>query len=367
VSDTQADTPGTAEAGAPTDPGAVPRSTPKRPPRSTSKRTTRAARKRTQRPATPEPGSPAGSEAEAEAGPDPDGAAATEAATEAASEVDDAHEVDDERRAAIIAELHVTADFDVEKEAERRVQFLVDRLVDSGARGLVLGASGGVDSSVAGRLCQLAVERVRAEGGAAEFLAVRLPYFVQADEADAARALDFIAPDDSVTVNIGPAADELWGAVIVAGVGIGPEVSEDHVRGNVKARQRMVAQYALAGVRGLLVVGTDHAAEAVTGFFTKYGDGACDLMPLTGLTKRRVRALAAHLGAPDELVGKQPTADLESERPGRPDEDALDVTYDEIDDYLEGEPVSAAAEATILSWHTRTAHKRSLPLGPEVG
>ncbi|HET7277637.1 MAG TPA: ammonia-dependent NAD(+) synthetase [Dermatophilaceae bacterium] len=272
--------------------------------------------------------------------------------------------VDEERRAAIAAELHVATDFDAEKEAERRVRFLVDQLADSGARGFVLGVSGGVDSSAAGRLCQLAVERVRANGGSAEFLAVRLPYFLQADEADAARALDFIAPDESITVNIGPAADELWGAVIVAGVGVGPEVSEDHVRGNVKARERMVAQYALAGVRGLLVVGTDHAAEAVTGFFTKYGDGACDLMPLTGLTKRRVRALAAHLGAPEEVVGKPPTADLETDRPGRLDEEALGVTYDEIDDYLEGAPVRAEAEATILAWYTRTAHKRSMPQGP---
>lgn len=286
------------------------------------------------------------------------------AATAQYRPVAEPHVVREERRAAIAAELQVAADFDPEKEVERRVQFLVDQVADSGARGFVLGVSGGVDSSVAGRLCQLAVERVRAEGGNAEFLAVRLPYFVQADEVDAARALDFIAPDESITVNIGPAADELWGAVIVAGVGIGPEVSEDHVRGNVKARQRMVAQYALAGVRGLLVVGTDHAAEAVTGFFTKYRDGACDLMPLTGLTKRRVRALAAHLGAPEEVVGKPPMADLETDRPGRLDEEALGVTYDEIDDYLEGAPVSANAEATILAWYTRTAHKRSMPLGP---
>src|SRR5512142_3273905 len=87
--------------------------------------------------------------------------------------------------------------------------------------------------------------------------------------------------------------------------------------GNVKARQRMIAQYALAGATRGLVIGTDHAAEALTGFYTKFGDGAADILPLSGLNKRRVRALAQHLGAPEQLVFKTPTADLESDAPLR--------------------------------------------------
>ena len=111
---------------------------------------------------------------------------------------------------------------------------------------------------------------------------------------------------------------------------------QDFVMGNIKARQRMIAQYAIAGAIDGLVVGTDQAAEALMGFFTKFGDGAADITPLTGLSKRRVRAMARLLGAPEDLVMKVPTADLESLAPLRPDEDAYGVTYEQIDDFLEG-------------------------------
>ncbi|WP_433013881.1 ammonia-dependent NAD(+) synthetase [Kribbella sp. CA-294648] len=259
----------------------------------------------------------------------------------------------------IIGELGVSPSFDAELEIERRISFLADRLRLSGATAYVLGISGGVDSSTAGRLCQLSVERVRADGGNATFIAMRLPYGVQADEDDAQRALEFIRPDETLTVDVKPATDALVEAVQ-------HELGErtDFHAGNVKARQRMIAQYAVAGARGGLVVGTDHAAEAVMGFFTKYGDGACDLTPLAGLTKRRVRAIGSRLGASDVITGKVPTADLESGNPGVPDEVVLGVTYDEIDDFLEGKQVSDKAAETIISYHRRTTHKRAVPIAP---
>lgn len=99
------------------------------------------------------------------------------------------------------------------------------------------------------------------------------------------------------------------------------------------------------------------------GFFTKYGDGACELTPLAGLTKRRVRAGAAHLGVPGQLVGKTPTADLEDQRPGLPDEVAYGCTYDDLDNYLE-ERASEHAQDLIESAYLRTAHKRALPAAP---
>lgn len=268
----------------------------------------------------------------------------------------------DERRylqELIIAELGVPASFDPEAEVERRIEFLADRLRRTGAKGYVLGISGGVDSSTAGRLCQLAVERVRSEGGEATFIAMRLPYGTQVDEADAQRALEFIRPDETLVVDVQPATDAMVESVRHAGLGD----REDFHVGNVKARQRMIAQYLVAGARGVLVVGTDHAAEAVMGFYTKHGDGACDLTPLSGLTKRRVRELGARLGASPEVTGKVPTADLESDKPGLPDEVALGVTYDEIDEFLEGREVGAEAAATIIAAHRRTAHKRAMPLG----
>ncbi len=262
----------------------------------------------------------------------------------------------------IIRELGVPRTFDAAAEVERRLTFLTGLLETSGASGYVLGISGGVDSSVTGRLCQLSVERVRAGGGRAEFLAMRLPYGVQHDEPDAQRALEFIRPDETVTVDVQPASDAMLRSLAEGGAGHHDLDRTDFLLGNIKARQRMIAQYAAAGARSGLVVGTDHAAEAVMGFFTKYGDGACDLTPLSGLNKRRVRAIATELGAPHEIVEKVPTADLESNRPGLPDEEAYGITYDEIDDFLEGKPVSDAAYETIIGWHRRTVHKRALPV-----
>lgn len=265
----------------------------------------------------------------------------------------------------IISELGVPSQFHAATEAERRIGFLADYLLRTGSKGYVLGVSGGVDSSTAARLAQLACERVRAGGGGARFVAMRLPYGVQADESDAQRALRFIAADEVLTVNIKAATDAMFTEVDRAGVDFTAIEHADYVRGNVKARQRMVAQYLTAGARSMLVIGTDHGAEAVVGFFTKYGDGACDLTPLAGLTKRRVRAIARHLGAPQELVDKVPTADLEDGKPLGPDEVALGVTYDAIDDYLEGKEVAPADRETIERWHRATAHKRALPVTPD--
>ncbi|MFD0413156.1 ammonia-dependent NAD(+) synthetase [Streptomyces sp. NPDC127108] len=264
----------------------------------------------------------------------------------------------------IARELQVAEVFEAEREIERRVAFLAERLTTTGLRSLVLGISGGVDSTTTGRLCQLAVERARAAGHEARFHAMRLPYGVQADEHDAQLALSFIQADDVLTVDIKPASDAALDASLAAGARFRDAHHQDFVHGNIKARQRMIAQYAVAGAHDGLVVGTDHAAEAVSGFFTKFGDGAADLVPLTGLTKRRVRAVADALGAPAELVWKTPTADLETLDPGKADEDALGVTYDDVDDFLEGKPVDARAFDTIVRRYRLTDHKRQLPVAP---
>ncbi|GAA2580116.1 ammonia-dependent NAD(+) synthetase [Streptomyces tubercidicus] len=264
----------------------------------------------------------------------------------------------------IARDLQVTASFDAGQEIEHRVTFLTERLTSTGLRSLVLGISGGVDSTTTGRLCQLAVERARAAGHEATFYAMRLPYGVQADEKDAQRALEFLRADRELTVDIRPASDAALQAALDGGLVFRDAHHQDFVQGNIKARQRMIAQYAVAGAHDGLVVGTDHAAEAVSGFFTKFGDGAADVVPLTGLTKRRVRAVAEALGAPGELVHKVPTADLETLDPGKPDEDALGVSYDQIDDFLEGKPVDAVAAEAIIRRYRLTEHKRALPVAP---
>ncbi len=262
----------------------------------------------------------------------------------------------------IIETLRVVGSIDPHAEAERRIAFLADYLTRSGATGYVLGISGGVDSTVAGKLAQ---EACRRTGGS--FTAVRLPYHSQRDEADAQAALRFIAPDRTVTVDIGPSVDAMQAAVAAGIEGVLPPVTraaEDFNRGNVKARARMIAQYAVGAHASSLVVGTDQAAEAVMGFFTKHGDGACDVAPLTGLTKSQVREVGRALQAPAELVDKTPTADLEDDRPGLPDEEAYGITYAQIDAYLTGADVGEDVARIIESAYERTRHKRELPAAP---
>jgi len=260
----------------------------------------------------------------------------------------------------IIAELAVAPQIDPDTEVETRVAFLRDYLETTGAAGFVLAVSGGQDSTLAGRLCQLAVEGVRRDGGEAELVTVRMPYKVQADEDDAQLALGFIDGAEGLVVNIQGGVDGTAGDVADA---LGAPVS-DFAKGNVKARTRMVAQYAIAGERGLLVVGTDHAAEALTGFFTKYGDGGVDLTPLTGLSKGQGAALLRHLGAPARLYEKAPTADLLDETPGQTDEANLGLTYADIDAYLEGRDVDDATAELIEQRYLATEHKRRVPATP---
>ncbi len=260
----------------------------------------------------------------------------------------------------IIQALGAQPEIDPRAEIERRVQFLVDYLVKTGAHGFVLGISGGQDSTLAGRLAQLAAEKVRAEGGQATFIAVRLPYKVQHDADDAAAALEFIRADRSVEVNIQNGVDGVEKDIEQAA---GADIS-DFNRGNIKARIRAVTQYALAGHDRMLVIGTDHAAEAVTGFFTKFGDGAADILPLSGLTKRQGKALLRELDAPDRLWLKVPTADLLDGQPGRADEDELGITYEQIDDYLEGRVVPQDVAEKIEGKYLATEHKRHLPVAP---
>ena len=262
----------------------------------------------------------------------------------------------------IISEMKVLPNIDVDHEVRRRVDFIKLQLELSGCKTLVLGISGGVDSCTCGRLAQLAVDELNMSQDGYRFVAVRLPYGQQADEADAQLAVEFIQPSHGVTINVQAGSDAIHettlAALTAAGLGGQGEASQDFARGNVKARMRMIAQYEIAGLLNGLVLGTDHSAENVTGFYTKYGDGACDIVPLFGLNKRQVRQLAKHLGAPERIITKAPTADLESLAPSKPDEEALGLSYDQIDDFLEGRKVAPEIEQRIIHIFVTTAHKR---------
>lgn len=222
-----------------------------------------------------------------------------------------------------------------------------------------MGISGGQDSTLVGKLSQLAMTELREETGDNEyqFIAVRLPYGEQADEKDAMDAIEFIGADKVVKVNVKPGVD-----ATVQTLEDSSTTVSDFVKGNIKARQRMIIQYAIAGSHKGAVVGTDHSAESVTGFYTKFGDGGTDINPIFRLNKRQGKALLKELEAPKHLYEKIPTADLEEDKPSLPDEKALGVTYDQIDDYLEGKEVPAEAAQKIESWFVKTEHKRHLPI-----
>lgn len=260
----------------------------------------------------------------------------------------------------IIETLKVKSSVNIAEEIRTSIDFMKAYLLKYPfLKSLVLGISGGQDSTLAGYLAQQAISELREETGDSnyQFIAVRLPYGNQSDESDALDAIKFMQADQVVRVDIKGATDEMVTSLMANNL----EIS-DFNKGNIKARQRMIAQYGIAGAKSGAVVGTDHAAEAITGFYTKYGDGGADITPLWRLNKRQGREMLASLNTPEHLYLKVPTADLEEDRPALPDEIALGVTYDNIDDYLEGKVVSKEISDKIENWYLKTEHKRHLPI-----
>lgn len=260
----------------------------------------------------------------------------------------------------IISTLTVKSTIDVPDEIRQRINFLKEYMLTYPfLETYVLGISGGQDSSLAGKLAQLAVTELREQTGnkAYRFIAVPLPYGVQVDEDDVLRALDFIHPDEIIRIDIKPAVDAAVFSLKIAGTEI-----TDFNKGNIKARQRMIMQYAVAGENRGAVIGTDHAAENVTGFFTKFGDGGADILPLFPLTKGQGKELLKELGAHPKIYTKIPTADLEDNKPQLADEAALGVTYEQIDNYLLGKDIAPEAAKRIEGWYSKTMHKRHLPI-----
>jgi NAD+ synthase len=266
----------------------------------------------------------------------------------------------------ILDEMRVLPNIDPQFEVKRRVTFIKSKLLSTGLSHLVLGISGGIDSATCGRLAQIAINELSQEFPERHFsfVALRLPYGEQIDEIDAQKSIKFIRPSKNLLLDIKPSVDitheRINSSISSSNLGlVRDEVRDDFTKGNTKARIRMTFQYEVASALGGLVLGTDHSAENITGFYTKWGDGACDLAPLFGLNKRQVRKIARFLNAPKSIIEKTPTADLECLSPQKEDESALGVTYNEIDDFLEGKPLSQDSLKTILNLYNKTIHKRS--------
>lgn len=219
-------------------------------------------------------------------------------------------------QAEIIAALKTQPTIDPAKEIRRSVDFMKAYLKkNTFLKSYVLGISGGQDSTLVGALAEKAMQEMRAETGdeSYQFIAVRLPYGEQADESDAMAAIEFMAADQVKRVNIKGSVDAMVQSLAETGV-----IVSDFNKGNIKARVRMIAQYGVAGENSGAVLGTDHSAESITGFYTKFGDGGADLVPIFRLNKRQGKAMLAELGAPKHLYEKVPTADLEEDRPALP-------------------------------------------------
>jgi NAD+ synthase len=260
----------------------------------------------------------------------------------------------------IIAELKVKPVIDPEEEIRKSVDFMKEYARRySFLNGFVIGISGGQDSTLVGKLAQIAVDELNDEGQTDryQFIAIRLPYGTQFDEKDCQDALDFIQPTKIYTVNIKESVDASVRALTEIGVNL-----SDYAKGNEKARERMKVQYSVAAMNNCVVLGSDQAAESITGFYTKFGDGGADLMPIFRLNKRQGKELLKALDCPVHLYTKVPTADLEDDKPSIPDEVALGITYEHIDDYLEGKEIPEEPRERLEQYYLKSMHKRHMPI-----
>jgi NAD+ synthase len=258
----------------------------------------------------------------------------------------------------IIQRLGVKPQINVDEEIRKRVDFLKDYVKSSGTTGLLIAISGGIDSAVATGLCKLATDELSAETGKEYMtLGVFQPYGEQNDISDSYAVAEAFNLKHKVETNIEEAVNEIALEVEhgFKNMGMSRHISREG-KGNVKARTRMVVQYALSFDLNLLVVGTDHASEAITGFYTKWGDGAVDITPLSSLNKRQVRALAEKLGVPRSVLDKAPTAGLWE---GQTDEQELGIRYEDNSDYLEGKDIDPAVREKLEKHYRKTEHKRS--------
>jgi NAD+ synthase len=241
--------------------------------------------------------------------------------------------------------------------AERIAEWLRERAGDAGARGFVFGLSGGIDSAVVACLCQMAAPQ--------RVLGVLLPCYSHPQDEEDARlvASEFSIP--IVRVNLDSTFDALTEALQSAIKGLPKQVDSLDIKqqmpdANVKPRLRMAALYFIANSLNYLVVGTGNRCEIVLGYFTKYGDGGVDLLPIGGLLKSEVRALGRDLGVPDRVVDKPPTAGLWV---GQTDEAEMGFSYDTLEAYLVkgASAVDRAIAERIDRLQKVSDHKRTLP------
>ncbi|WP_163529224.1 NAD(+) synthase [Halobacillus ihumii] len=242
---------------------------------------------------------------------------------------------------------------------EQRINHLVDwlqtKVKEAGAKGALVGVSGGIDSAVVAKLIKRAFPD--------KSLGVILPINQRVEDQTDAVAVVEEANLNYVGIELTDAYNETYSAIQKTLVEKGDWNEETSQLGgaNFQARLRMSTLYAVASNYGYLVVGTDNAAEDYTGYFTKYGDGGVDLVPLIHMRKEEVREMAEYLHIPDSVIKKKPSAELWE---GQSDEEEMGISYKAIDAYLRGENIDPEDERRLQALHDRTEHKRQVPAGP---
>ena len=239
----------------------------------------------------------------------------------------------------------------MDKQMDTIVKWLQDQVENSKTKGILVGLSGGIDSAVVACL----IKRAFPENA----LGVILP--CKSQEKDRLDALELSEACDieAIEVDLTKTHDTLLNAM---GQGMGLDRFINRMTdANLRARLRMTTLYGIANEKNYLVAGTDNAAELLTGYFTKYGDGGVDLLPIAHLTKAEVFEWAKHLGVPSSIIEREPSAGLWE---GQTDEDEMGVTYNEIDAYILGQEISPKSRQKIELMHIMTEHKRQMPPMP---
>jgi NAD+ synthase len=242
----------------------------------------------------------------------------------------------------------------IQEKIELTVQWLREQVKHSGTNGLVVGISGGIDSALVAFLIQKAFPD--------QSLGIILP--CKSNPTDREHALQVVKASgiQHIEVELTEAHGAIYESVSQALAEIDRNDRNERLAdANLRARLRMSTLYTAANSLNYLVVGTDNAAETYTGYFTKYGDGGVDILPITHLTKREVRSWAQEIGVPEDIITKAPSAGLWA---GQTDEEEMGTSYNRIDDFLEGKPVPILDREIIERLHQRSAHKRMLPPSP---
>ncbi|MCA0982621.1 NAD(+) synthase [Halobacillus yeomjeoni] len=243
----------------------------------------------------------------------------------------------------------------MEQEVNKIVSWLQDQVEQANVDGLLVGVSGGIDSAVVANLIKKACPD--------HSLGVIMPCKSQSSDQEHAQKVIEACGIDSLTVDLTETHQTMF-QTIQEQLKQQNSINEEQTKladANLRARLRMSTLYTIATNHKYLVVGTDNAAEWFTGYFTKFGDGGVDLVPLVHMTKGEVREMAEYLGVPDEVIHKQPSAGLWE---GQTDENEMGTSYAMIDRYLKGEEIPTEDKEIIEALHKRSAHKRQLPPSP---